>query len=77
MFVGASNAADGITIDLKHLNSVDLSDDESTVSVGPGSRWGKVYQKLEPKGLTVVGGRVTEVGVGGFMLGGELREIDF
>jgi FAD/FMN-containing dehydrogenase len=70
MFAGASNAEGGITIDLKNLNGVDLSEDEATVSVGPGNRWGKVYQKLEPKGLTVVGGRVSDVGVGGFMLGG-------
>lgn len=71
MFAGGSNAIGGITIDLKNLDGVELSEDESTVSVGPGNRWGSVYNKLEPKGLTVVGGRVSHVGVGGFMLGGK------
>jgi FAD/FMN-containing dehydrogenase len=73
MFAGGPNAVGGITINLKNLNGVDLSQDEATVSVGPGNRWGNVYQKLEPKGLTVVGGRVSHVGVGGFMLGGRSK----
>jgi FAD/FMN-containing dehydrogenase len=71
MFAGASNAVGGITIDLKYLNGITLSDDQETANIGPGNRWGDVYEKLEPKGLTVVGGRVTDVGVGGFMLGGK------
>ena len=71
MFAGASNAVGGITIDLKHLNGITLSEDQETASIGPGNRWGDVYEKLEPKGLTVIGGRVSNVGVGGFMLGGK------
>jgi hypothetical protein len=34
-----------------------------------------VYKVLEPLGLTVVGGLVSDVGVGGFLLGGEFREM--
>jgi FAD/FMN-containing dehydrogenase len=71
MFAGASNAIGGITIDLKYLNWIELSEDQKAISIGPGNRWGDVYEKLEPQGLTVVGGRVSNVGVGGFMLGGE------
>lgn len=37
---------------------------------------GEVYKQLEPEGLTVVGGRVSDVGVGGFMLGGESIDRD-
>ena len=48
MFAGASNAAGGITIDLKYLNGVELSEDRETASIGPGNRWGEVYKKLEP-----------------------------
>jgi FAD/FMN-containing dehydrogenase len=70
MFAGASNAPGGITIDLRYLNGIELSEDQETASIGPGNKWGDVYEVLEPKGLTVVGGRVSHVGVGGFMLGG-------
>lgn len=75
MFAGASNAVGGITVDLKYLNSVELSEDRETASIGPGNQWGAVYEKLEPEGLTVVGGRVSGVGVGGFILGGKFNPI--
>lgn len=39
--------------------------------VGAGNRWLDVYSKLDPMGLSVVGGRVAEIGVGGLTLGGE------
>lgn len=71
MFKDASNADGGVTIDLVNLNHIEVSEDQKTVRVGPGNRWGKVYEKLEPMGLVVVGGRVDHVGVGGFMLGGK------
>jgi FAD/FMN-containing dehydrogenase len=71
MFAGASNAIGGITIDLKYLNEIELSQDHEIAMIGPGNRWGEVYKILEPQGLTVVGGRASTVGVGGFMLGGK------
>ncbi|KAE9393030.1 FAD-binding domain-containing protein, partial [Gymnopus androsaceus JB14] len=37
---------------------------------GAGSRWRDVYAVLKPENLTTVGGRVGDVGVGGFLLGG-------
>ncbi|TEB18385.1 hypothetical protein FA13DRAFT_1745934 [Coprinellus micaceus] len=39
---------------------------EGVVEFGTGLRWGDVYEALEPLGLSVVGGRGVEVGVGGF-----------
>ncbi|KAK3685169.1 hypothetical protein B0T22DRAFT_517027 [Podospora appendiculata] len=42
------------------------------VTIGTGVRWGDVYTVLDPLNLTVVGGRVMDVGVGGLMLGGGL-----
>ncbi len=71
MFEGASNANGGITIDLVNLNALELSEDMMTASVGPGQRWGKVYEFLEKQGRVVIGGRVSSVGVGGFLLGGK------
>lgn len=32
-----------------------------------------VYSKLETMGLTAIGGRVSDVGVGGLILGGTIR----
>jgi FAD/FMN-containing dehydrogenase len=70
-FVGASNAPSGITIDLRKLNTIEISEDQETTIVGSGNRWKEVYEKLEPFNLTVAGGRNPDVGVGGFILGGE------
>ena len=72
---GASAIHNGVVIDLSKLNSIQVSADESTVSVGTGSRWGDVYSKLEEHGLLAVGGRVGSVGVGGFILGGKYVSI--
>jgi len=58
-----------VTIDLVKLDHVEVIDDE-TARVGPGNRWGPVYKTLESAGKMVLGGRVSEVGVGGFLLGG-------
>lgn len=74
-FAGGSNAHQGITIDLHYMNSVEVSEDKLTTSVGPGARWGEVYKILEPMGLIVVGGRDSNVGVGGFILGGGISFI--
>jgi FAD/FMN-containing dehydrogenase len=71
MFGGASNADGGITIDLVNLNGLELSEDGETARVGPGNRWGRVYEFLEERDRVAVGGRVSGVGVGGFLLGGK------
>ncbi|KAF6832976.1 FAD binding domain-containing protein [Colletotrichum musicola] len=65
----ASNTASGVTIDLEKLNAVKINED-GTVSVGTGNRWGDVYRYLEPRGLMVAGGRENTVGIGGLLLGG-------
>jgi FAD/FMN-containing dehydrogenase len=67
---GSSNINNGVTIDLSGLNGISVSHDRSTVSVGPGNRWATVYAALDPLNLTVAGGRVASVGVGGLTTGG-------
>lgn len=68
---GAANIdSSGIMLSSSGLNQLILSEDGSTVSVGPGNRWGDVYGYLEPTGKMVVGGRMGIVGVPGFLLGG-------
>ncbi|TGO86993.1 hypothetical protein BPOR_0261g00110 [Botrytis porri] len=67
---GFSNVEGGITIDLVRMKGIEISGDEEIVKVGAGCRWGEVYEIAEPRGLMVVGGRDSTVGVGGFLLGG-------
>ncbi|KAG7094793.1 hypothetical protein E1B28_005608 [Marasmius oreades] len=67
---GASNINGGIVIDLRRMNQVDISREEERVKLGPGSIWGEVYSAMAPFNVTTFGGRVAQVGVGGFLLGG-------
>ncbi|PWY87378.1 putative oxidoreductase [Aspergillus heteromorphus CBS 117.55] len=69
-FAGAASIDGGITIDLQGLKAIEVSSDRATVSVGPGATWGEVYSFLDPLQLTVAGGRVAQVGVGGLTTGG-------
>ncbi|OKL62375.1 hypothetical protein UA08_02265 [Talaromyces atroroseus] len=69
-FAGGSNIANGVTIDLVHLNGINISDDRQTVSLGPGNRWINVTEVLDPLNLAVVGGRSGAVGAAGLILGG-------
>ncbi len=69
---GAANIDGGITIDLRLMNQTILSRDRKIVSLGPGAIWSDVYPKLIPYNLTVMGGRVAGIGVGGFLTGGTL-----
>lgn len=71
-FAGSANESNGITIDLRGLNSIEVNEEASTVSIGTGTSWGEVYRTLDPLGLAVPGGRHSQVGVGGLTLGGGL-----
>jgi FAD/FMN-containing dehydrogenase len=62
-FSGASNIENGLTIDLTKLNQITASADKTQTSVGPGNHWYDVYTKLDPMGLSVIGGRVSAIGV--------------
>ncbi|KAK8008214.1 oxidoreductase [Apiospora marii] len=66
----ASNIDGGVTIDLRALNSISVSEDRSLASIGVGATWDAVYAHLDPLGLSVNGGRAAGVGVGGLSLGG-------
>lgn len=49
---------------------MEVSSDRKIASLGPGGRWGDVFAALDPYGVSVIGGRIPHVGVGGLMLGG-------
>lgn len=60
----------GVLISSTNLNTLSISDDKETMSVGPGPRWGDVFNYLEFTNRTVVGGRLAPVGIPGLLLGG-------
>ncbi|KAK3302658.1 uncharacterized protein B0T15DRAFT_562614 [Chaetomium strumarium] len=66
----ASISQPGLLLDLARLDSISVSADASEVSVGPGQRWGSVAAAVDPFNVTVVGGRLPDIGVGGLVLGG-------
>lgn len=69
-----SNAAnidkEGILISTSNFTMLSVSDDKQILSVGAGIRWPDVYNFLEPYGLSVIGGRLGDVGVVGYLVGG-------
>jgi FAD/FMN-containing dehydrogenase len=61
----------GPLISTKLLNEIALDNVTETVRVGPGNRWDDISAALDGTGYTAVGGRIGNVGVGGYLLGGE------
>ncbi|KAH7371880.1 hypothetical protein BKA64DRAFT_268686 [Cadophora sp. MPI-SDFR-AT-0126] len=81
LFIFLSILGSLLTIDLSSINQIEARDSwtqngvvctEKVAKIGSGARWAEVYAKMDPMGLTVPGGRVDSVGVGGFLLGGGL-----
>ncbi|KAI0291490.1 FAD-binding domain-containing protein [Multifurca ochricompacta] len=60
----------GVQIAMTRFNAVNVNADACTVDLGSGLTWDNVYQQLSAFNLTVAGGRVPGVGVGGLLLGG-------
>ncbi|KAH8879237.1 FAD binding domain protein [Thozetella sp. PMI_491] len=69
-FANASNIGGGITINFANMKSIVRSSDGNTTSIQPGNTWYDVYSTLGEQNVTVVGGRVAAIGVGGLTLGG-------
>ncbi|KAH7904379.1 FAD-binding domain-containing protein [Hygrophoropsis aurantiaca] len=60
----------GVHIAMSKFSEIKYDASSQTVEIGSGLLWDDVYAALEPHGVNVVGGRVTGVGVAGFILGG-------
>lgn len=73
-FGGGSSVQGGITIDLQNLKSITVNADKTVIQVGAGNRWINVYEYLTPKNLSVIGGRVSDIGVSGLTLGGRMLQ---
>ncbi|KAI1350195.1 putative FAD-binding oxidoreductase [Xylaria sp. FL0043] len=67
-----ANINDGVLFDMSGFNSVRYDAQQGVAVVGTGMRWGDVYRHLDQYNVTVVGGRILEVGVGGLTLGSGL-----
>ncbi|EXF82142.1 FAD binding domain-containing protein [Colletotrichum fioriniae PJ7] len=57
-----ASVQDGPLISTKGLKEVVYHKENNTVSVGPGNKWEEVHEALEGTGVTVVGGRIGNVG---------------
>jgi hypothetical protein len=67
--IGFNNVEDGVTIDMQSLQKVEHFG--NVAQVGAGALWQNVYDVVEKRNHTVLGGRIGVVGVAGFLTGGE------
>lgn len=70
----ASAGPNAILIDMVKLNRLQFRNNNSTIIIGPGNRFGNVYNYTIGSGKFVVGGRVPDVGVSGLFLGGKQKK---
>lgn len=70
---GAASIENGVLISMRDMNTTKLTNDGKTAQIGPGLRWGAVYDWISTYGLAVVGGRYNPVGVSGLLLGGGIN----
>jgi len=60
----------GVSLDLATLNTAELAEDRSYVSIGSGVTWGEAYDKFSPMNIGFTGGICEDVGAGGVAIGG-------
>lgn len=68
---GFSGIENGVTFDMRKLNKVAIDEGTGLVQVGAGAKWDDVYRVTDAQGLHVMGGRESDVGVAGYLLGGK------
>ncbi|TVY93031.1 Bifunctional solanapyrone synthase, partial [Lachnellula willkommii] len=74
---GASNINQGVLIDMSRLSGIQYDAANNVALIGAGQRWENVYNHLDNYNVTIVGGRVLDVGVGGLTLGSMLLPYGF
>jgi len=67
-FPGSNNINGGVLLALNNLTDIKVSRDNTSVAVGPGTRWVDVYEALSKYGLYCIGGRLKTIGVPGLEL---------
>ncbi|EKM52439.1 uncharacterized protein PHACADRAFT_211693 [Phanerochaete carnosa HHB-10118-sp] len=64
------SSTSGVLLSMNQFNTVQYHASNQTADVGVGLVWDDVYEQLQQFGVTVVGGRVSGIGVAGLTLGG-------
>ncbi|KAJ7463568.1 FAD-binding domain-containing protein [Mycena latifolia] len=67
--VGWNTISDGVLISFAHMTNVAYSPMTDTITVLPGVHWGDAMTAVEPYGVSVIGGRASDIGMG-LLLGG-------
>jgi FAD/FMN-containing dehydrogenase len=67
---GLSTNDDGLVVDVRPMDRVEVDPDARSARVGAGVMWGTFDAACQEHGLAVTGGRTTSTGVAGFTLGG-------
>ena len=67
---GMSTVDDGLVIDVRPMNQIEIDPHRRTAKVGGGVTWGEFDAAAQAHGLATTGGRVTTTGVAGFTLSG-------
>jgi FAD/FMN-containing dehydrogenase len=65
---GHSSVKGGVLIALSKMSTVKYDKATRTAQFGPGGHWSSVIAPLDKQGVTVVGGRLGIVGVGGLVM---------
>ncbi len=67
---GLSLVDDGLVIDVRGMNAVEVDAERRVARVGAGATWSQFDRATEPYALATTGGRVSTTGVAGLTLGG-------
>ncbi|KAJ7863528.1 FAD-binding domain-containing protein [Mycena olivaceomarginata] len=72
--VGWNSISDGVLISFAHMSNTSYNPLTDTVTVQPGVHWGDAIAAVEPYGVSVIGGRASDIGTG-LLLGGGISFI--
>jgi FAD/FMN-containing dehydrogenase len=67
---GLSLVDDGLVIDVRGMDAIEVDPERRIARVGAGATWSQFDRATQPHGLATTGGRVSTTGVAGLTLGG-------